>query len=84
MYLKTLMETLNYRYGTEIANNTKGFLGTAGMAVNSGLDQFIQNASQLFTGETLATSPTQYASSQVRQNLDGIGGIAYDATQSIS
>ena len=75
-YMDHLKESLNYREGTErgenirnIDNDVGRFLATGAHGVWSGLENFGRGIGQLFTEEQLATSPTQYASSYIVNDL---------------
>ena len=75
-YMDHLKESLNYREGTQrgedirnIDNGVGRFLATGAHGVWSGLENFGRGVGQLFTEEQLATSPTQYASSYIMDDL---------------
>ena len=88
-YLASIEDSLNRQHGHVVAQNVDGNLfATAILAVGAGLDQFksgIQNIGNLIAGEEAdVTSPWQYASQEVRENLlddEGdwtLGSVAYD------
>ncbi len=94
-YLETLEEQLNYRFGTEVAGRVRGidndFLRTVGTevyAVSAGMDTWGGGVRQAFSKEQLPTSPTQYGSAYIREDLrqDGntAGLMAYDAIEAVS
>ncbi len=85
-YLASLDDVLNQRYGGEIANRVSGNRVLEIFdAVGSGLEQFVYGVGNLdnyFTGsEADPPSASQYASSIIRENIDGGWGVAYDLTQ---
>ena len=85
-YLASLDDVLNQRWSGKIAERVSGNrLGELVFAAGAGLDQFatgIGNIDNLFTGEEAdAPTVTQYASSLIRENMDGGWGVAYDLTQ---
>ena len=88
-YLTSLDDSLNKRWAGEIAGRVSGnaFLELV-FAVEAGLDQFVSGVGNLdnFIKGTEADAPTvtQYASSQIRGNIDGFRGGMYDMTQTIS
>ena len=88
-YLASIEDSLNQQHGHVVAQNVDGnFFATAILSVVAGLDQFrsgIQNIGNLIAGEEAdVTSPWQYASQEVRENLlddEGdwtLGSVAYD------
>ena len=80
-YLLSLDEQLNQRFGYEISRNVSGkrFLEMT-FAVGAGLDQWATGMKELFNGgEAKPITPTQYASSTIREELDGGWGVTYDA-----
>ena len=85
-YLASLDDTLNQRWGGDVSERVSGnaFL-EAIFAVSAGLDQFaygITNLDNFFKGtEADPTTVTQYANAQIRENIDGVGGVAYDLLQ---
>ena len=88
-YLSSLDEELNMRWGGEIAETVSGnALLEAVFAVGAGLDQFVSgvgNIDNYIKGtEADPTSFTQYASAQIRNNIDGAWGIGYDLLQTTS
>ncbi|PWL46830.1 MAG: hypothetical protein DBY45_01795 [Clostridiales bacterium] len=94
-YLSFLEETLNYRYGTQTAQNVRGIdnavgrtAATAMYGAGAGLDQFVGGAKQFFSDERLPTTATQYGSAYIREDLaetgpkilgNSLGQMAYDA-----
>lgn len=88
-YLSSLDEELNMRWGGEIAETVSGnALLEAVFAVGAGLDQFVSgvgNIDNYIKGtEADPTSFTQYASAQIRDNIDGAWGVGYDLLQTTS
>ena len=88
-YLESLTDELNQRWGGDIANNVAGNkfleLTVGGMA---GLDNAVtgfRNLGAYFNGtEGDPVSAIQYASGQVRENMDGGWGVAYDLVNTTS
>ena len=83
-YLNNLSDVLRYRQAEGIATQVDDSEMLAMLfAAAAGLDQFasgIRNIDNFFTGaEADPTSATQYASSMIREKLDGGWGVAYDA-----
>lgn len=88
-YLSSLDEELNMRWGGEIAETVSGnALLEAVFAVGAGLDQFVSgvgNIDNYIKGtEADPTSFTQYASAQIRNNIDGAWGVGYDLLKTTS
>ena len=88
-YLDSIKETLNQRVGSGMYKTVEGnnLLETT-FAFSAGLDQFISgvgNLDNLIMGtEADPTSATQYASSMIREDLDGAWGVAYDLVNTTS
>ena len=89
-YLDYLEETLNARWGGQIAENINAIdipvledIVKLSYGLGAGVDQFAGGAKQLFTSEQLPTSVTQYASAQIADSLDGFGKYAYSAATTI-
>ena len=85
-YLAYLDEDLNARWGEEIAGRAdSNAVSRLVFGLSAGLDQYVsgvQNLKSFITGdEGIATTPTQFASSAIREKLNGIGGVAYDLAQ---
>ena len=85
-YLASLDDTLNQRWSGKIADRVSGnALSEIFFAAGAGLDQFVsgvKNLDNFFTGaQGDAPTVTQYASSQIRSELDGFMGGVYDLTQ---
>ena len=85
-YLASLDDTLNQRWSGKIADRVSGnTLSEVFFAAGAGLDQFVsgvKNLDNFFTGaQGDAPTVTQYASSQIRSELDGFMGGVYDLTQ---
>ena len=85
-FLASLDDTLNQRHAGKVAENVSGNAFLEGVfAINAGLDQFasgIANLDNLIMGtEADPTTVTQYANAIVRENIDGVGGVAYDLLQ---
>ena len=85
-YLASLDDTLNQRWSGKIADRVSGnALSEIFFAAGAGLDQFVsgvRNLDNFFTGaQGDAPTVTQYASSQIRSDLDGFMGGVYDLTQ---
>ena len=85
-YLASLDDTLNQRWSGKIADRVSGnALSEIFFAAGAGLDQFVsgvRNLDNFFTGaQGDAPTVTQYASSQIRSELDGFMGGVYDLTQ---
>ena len=83
-YLGYLEETLNYRWGLATAEDKDTDFERIMWAIPSGIDRFGTGIAQLFSKEDLPTTYTQYASQAVRQELGGVGGVAYDFLQTVS
>ena len=85
-YLATLDDTLNRRHAGQMADTVgdNKFLEMV-FALNAGMDQFasgIGNLDNLIMGtEADPTTVSQYTSSMIREDLDGVWGVAYDLTQ---
>ena len=85
-YLASLDDTLNQRWAGDISGRVSGnaFLEVT-FAVSAGLDQFasgITNLDNFIKGtEADPTTVTQYANASIRENIDGVGGVAYDLIQ---
>ena len=85
-FLASLDDTLNQRHAGQIVDIVNGnkFLELT-FAVGAGLDQFAygaRNLDNLFTGaEADPLSASQYAAQLVREDMDGLWGVAYDLTQ---
>ena len=85
-YLASLEDTLNQRFGGAIAENIKDRKGLEMLfGAASGLEQFaygVKNLDNFFTGEEAEPlSAWQYAAPAVREDMDGLWGVAYDLTQ---
>ena len=87
-YLKSIDETLNQEYGIKIAERVNKIDSKALdllFAAGAGLDQAVsgfRNLDNFLMGkEAEAVSPTQFASGIVREDMDGLWGVAYDLTQ---
>lgn len=94
-YLDFLEERVNQREGERSAQRVREeenpilrTLNTAGTAARAGLDQFSTGLRQIGRTEALATSPEQFASAAVREDLaetgpkiggNSLGQIGYDA-----
>ena len=94
-FLGALEEMLNYRYGTEVAERVCGIdddvgrtLATGMYAVSAGADEWGSGVRQLFSEERLPTSPVQYGSAYIRNDLqqdeNGLGLLAYDTVTAVS
>ena len=95
LYLDSLEETLNQRFGTTVAQNIREteddvlravLTGTYG--VSAGLDRYAGGVKQVFFEDELPTSATQYGSEYIRNDLqqDGkdLGLLAYDTVATVS
>ena len=88
-YLKSIDDDLTKMEAGQIAKRVSGdaFL-EATFSIIAGLDQAaweIGNIDNLLKGtEADPTTVTQYANGQIRGNIDGIGGVAYDLSQNIA
>lgn len=73
-YLESLEDTLNQRCGGQIAKNTKEANLEWFMAINTGLDQYVQgvkNLDNLILGtEADPTSSIQYAGAEIREDIE--------------
>ncbi len=79
-YLNAILETINYRRGARQAENIQNskFLQLAS-AVPAGIDQFAGGVAQNFQEDRIPTSATQFASGNIREDLNGTGWqIGYD------
>lgn len=87
-YIDLITNSLNERMGKLLAEQTKGFLSTAGLAISSGLDQSISGlknaANMLFGNDDLEISPTEYAAMYKREQLGSLSGFGFDLTQNVS
>ncbi len=73
-YLDSIRESLQYRYGEDIAMGYKGNpVGQYIFAVESGLEQFVTGAAGMFADEYIPTSSTQIASGMIREDLADTG-----------
>lgn len=72
-YLNWLKESLNYKYGQDIAAGMDSDLERAAYGLVTGLDQFGGGVKQLFTDERLPTSARQYAGQAAREDLADAG-----------
>ena len=79
-YLDFLEETLNYRFGSQQAENIEGIQNPVGRTamtalygLGAGLDQFGSGVRQLFSSDRLPTTATQFGSAQIREGLEDIG-----------
>lgn len=87
-YLDSIKDTLNQRVGSGLHKTISGneFLEIT-FAVSAGLDQFasgIGNLDNLIMGtEADPTSAMQYASSMIREDIDGAWGVAYDLANTL-
>lgn len=88
-YLDSMEETLNARFGYQQGENISGIENPVGRALTTGaygfgagVEQFGSGIKQLVSSDRLPTSPTQFASSYIRENLaqegNTLGGIGYD------
>lgn len=89
-YLDELEETLNMRMGGGQAQRISGIdngLGRAAAmglyAFDAGTDQAVSGMRQYLTKENLPTSPMQYGSQMLAQQLKGFGGEVYQAVQTV-
>lgn len=89
-FLDYLMPTLQARYGAEQGKNISGIQNpiakTAALgffSLGAGTDQWVSGTKQLFTGETLPTSPTQVASQTIQDSLGKTGKLLYGAGTTI-
>ena len=69
-YLERLRETINARLGQQRYENMSG-LGRALYWIPAGINQFTSGIRQLFSGEAVPTSPTQYTSQAILEGLEG-------------
>ena len=88
-YLASIQDTLNRRQSGQVVKNIGDSKALKiAFAVGAGLDQFasgIGNIDNYFTGaEADPTTVTQYASSEIRESLDGFWGGAYDVVSTTS
>lgn len=88
-YLDSMEETLNARFGYQQGENIRRIENPVGRALTTGaygfgagIEQFGSGIKQLGSSERLPTSPTQFASSYIREDLakegNTLGGIGYD------
>lgn len=79
-YLTSLLETINYRRGARQADNVQNSkLWRLAYAVPAGVDQFAGGIAQNFQEDRLPTSATQFASGDIREDLNGTGWqVGYD------
>ena len=95
LYLDSLEEMLNQRYGTTVAGRITDIENPVGNAtmtglygVSAGLDQYVNGVKQAFSEEELPTSATQYGSQYIRNDLqqdgNGLGLMAYDTVTTAS
>ena len=89
-YLRDTAEKLNARWGNlkaqEISNIDNGFekfVITGLFGLHAGVDQWGSGVAQLLSDEELPTSGMQYASSEIANSLDGLGGYAYQAATTV-
>lgn len=85
-FLAELMNSLNYRMGSEEYENLTG-VGKALYWIPAGVDRFASGIGQLFSEEALPTSPIQYTSSMVSQEANEISpvlGTAYELGTTVS
>ena len=89
-FLAGLEETLNQRFGSNIADNVLGIdndigrtLGLGYVGLSTGLDQASTGLRQLFNEERLPTTALQYSNAEISNSLEGIGKHAYTATVSV-
>ena len=86
-FLDAIANTLNQRVGKAVVedyqNKDSVYKATtaAGIALRSGVDQFGTGIKQLVKDDAVETSPIQYAGQEVRDNLSGVGALAYDFLQ---
>ena len=99
-YLDFLEERVNQREGERSAQRVREeenpilrTLNTAGTAARAGLDQFSTGLRQIGRTEALPTSPEQFASATVREDLaetgpklgsNSLGQIGYDAVSTLA
>ena len=69
-YLERLRETINARLGQQRYENMSD-LGRALYWIPAGINQFTSGIRQLFSGEAVPTSPTQYTSQAILEGLEG-------------
>ena len=86
-YLNSLEDDLTKRQAGRLISDIEGNkLKEIFFAAEAGVDQFwsgVRNLDNLVTGaEADHTSATQYASSTIRENIDGGWGVAYDLANS--
>ena len=91
IYLDSIAETLNEKYGKKVAATVESTRGTvlhpimvAGTATSAGLDQYIGGVKQAFNEYEQPTSGIQYAGQAVREDQGAIGKFAYDAISTLS
>ena len=91
IYLDSIAETLNEKYGKKVAATVESTRGTAlhpimvaGTATSAGLDQYIGGAKQAFNEYEQPTSGIQYAGQAVRENQGAVGKFAYDVISTLS
>lgn len=91
IYLDSIEETLNARYGGKIAEGVEKTKGSilhpfmvAGTATSAGLDQYVSGVKQAFNEYEQPTSATQFAGQSVRQSQSAAGKFAYDAINTLS
>ncbi len=89
-YLNQIIETLNYRKGSETAANIQSIdndilrtLAMGAYGLSAGFDQFNSGLEQFFSSDKLPTSSIQFASTQIADSLDGFRKHAYNATTTI-
>lgn len=85
-FLAYLDEALNARWGEEIAGRAdSNAVSKLVFGLGAGLDQYVsgvQNLKNFVTGdEGIATTPTQFASSVLREDMGTVMGTAYDLAQ---
>ena len=85
-FLSDIRESLNQRLGTQRYEDMSG-IGRALYWIPAGLDQFSSGIQQLFTGNAVPTSPTQYTSSLIQQaasERSGALGTLYELGTTLS
>ena len=89
-YLDELEETLNQRMGGGQAKRITGIENGVGRAaamglyaLDAGTDQAVSGMRQYLTKENLPTSPMQYGSQMIGEQLKGFGGDMYQAAQTV-
>lgn len=78
-YLDALQYTLNTREAGYLVKDNDTLLEKLFFAGEAGIDQFVGGLRSLFDEQyALTPSATQMASGQIRENMDGVGGVLYD------